>query len=157
LVLATKYDPVADRGLFYTNRILRIYVPYFAIMGFALAVAAFALVHAGTGPFAYIQAAGPTPTTILAMVATHLAIVGQDLFLFFGLDQGALHWSGAAPGLNVVLLQFLPPAWSISLELVFYAFAPWLVRLSSRTLFGLIAAGLALRVIFAHVGLPYDP
>jgi peptidoglycan/LPS O-acetylase OafA/YrhL len=157
LVLATKYDPAADRRLFYTNRLLRIYVPYLAILLFALAVAAFAFVRSHAGPFAAWQGAAPTPATWLAMAVSHLTIVGQDAFLFLKLDHGALHWSGAAPGLNVVLLQLLPPAWSISLELVFYAFAPWLARLRSRTLVGLLSASLGLRLLLARAGLPFDP
>lgn len=157
LVLSTKYDPVQDRRLFYTNRILRIYVPYFAIAAFAFAVAAFAYRHSGAGPFASMKANNLTLSTTLAMIVTHITIVGQDLFLFFRLDNGALHWSGAAPGLNVVMLQLLPPAWSISLELVFYALAPWLVRRSSRALAVVIAASLALRLVFWRIGLPNDP
>lgn len=37
-------------------------------------------------------------------------------------------------------------AWSLSLEIAFYAMAPWLVRLKSRTLFGLIAASLCVKI-----------
>jgi peptidoglycan/LPS O-acetylase OafA/YrhL len=157
LVLSTKYDPIKDRRLFYTNRALRIYVPYFAIVGFALVVAAFAFQHSGSGPFAAMKLDNPTLPTILAMIVTHITIVGQDLFLFFRLNDGALQWSGATPGLNVVLLLLLPPAWSISLELVFYALAPWLIRASSRALLGVIAASLCLRLIFWRAGLPPDP
>lgn len=157
LVLSTKYDPVEDRALFYTNRALRIYVPYFTILAFALAVGTFAVFHSDTGPFAVMKTIGPTWRAALAMIVTQITIVGQDLLLFFRLDHGALQWSGATPALNVVVMQPLPPAWSISLELVFYALAPWLVRWSSRALVCVVVASLCLRGLFWWAGLPADP
>jgi peptidoglycan/LPS O-acetylase OafA/YrhL len=157
LVLTTKYAPVQDRRLFYTNRMLRIYAPYFAMVGVALAIATFAFFHAGAGPFVAMRAAALTPGALLATVVTNITILGQDLFVFFGLDHGALRWTGAAPTLNVVVLQLIPPAWSISLELMFYALAPWLVRFSNRALVAIVAASLCLRLLFWRAGLPSDP
>ncbi|MCR5875181.1 acyltransferase [Phenylobacterium sp. J426] len=157
LVLSTKYDPVADRGVFYSNRLLRIFIPYFAVLAFAGLVGILAYFMRSTGPFALIEANDPDFAALGLLILTQITIVGQELFLFLTMADGSLQWSGAKPDLGVVDMLLIPPVWSISLELMFYAVAPWLVRLRSRWLLALIAASLLLRVAFVSAGLKDDP
>src|SRR5205814_8031796 len=64
----------------------------------------------------------------------------------------------AAPIGHPKLLHFyelIPQGWSIALELYFYALAPLLARLSTRVLWGIVAASGALRLLFSTIGLDY--
>lgn len=66
---------------------------------------------------------------------TNVVIVGQDISTYRG---GGL---------------FLPQAWSVSLELYFYVLAPWLVRLRSPKIIGLIIISIIARLIGYSRGL----
>jgi len=110
-------QPAALRR-FYTDRFWRILPQYFC----ALFVAAL-LWHTGVqSPF--LQR---TPH-VLEWLA-NLLVVPLGYFMFTGFDSFAL----------------IPPAWSLAVELQFYLFAPWLLRLSSR---GWVVAMLASLAVF---------
>lgn len=88
---------------------------------------------------------------------TNMVVLGQDMLLFFHLTEDGLTLAGEGIDPDVWPLQIVPQAWSISLELMFYALAPFLVRLRTSYLTGLILLLAGLRVaLFAH-GLYKDP
>ncbi|HSV47656.1 MAG TPA: acyltransferase family protein [Ramlibacter sp.] len=100
-------SPMAARPmLFYGERALRLLPLYyfFALMG--------ALAWQLAGPQPFIGVARPS----LAQWLANLLIVPLNFFMFW-------------PALEA--LVFIPPAWSLGLELQFYLLAPWLMR--SRT------------------------
>jgi len=161
LVLDTKYGRSwrAVR-LFWQNRYLRLAPVYWIVLFGTLAhtllrrpqeeVVA-TLPQMGAGSIAYIAIA-------------NLVILGQDLTNFIGfspeLGERGFHfvsqmWGGSThPGWRFLLV---PPAWTVALELVFYAVVPLLVRL--RT-WGLVAVGLAsigVRFALYGAGLRHDP
>ena len=67
-------------------------------------------------------------------------IVGTELTSYFTFDpQTGFDWVWNAPGaLPGWTFCFLPQAWSVGLELVFYAMVPLLVHLSTRGLWTLV-------------------
>jgi peptidoglycan/LPS O-acetylase OafA/YrhL len=107
--------PMAQRPmLFYGERALRLLPLYyfFALLGMlAWQVAA---------PQPYIAVERPSTAQWLA----NLTIVPLDFFMFW-------------PSLEA--LVFVPPAWSLGLELQFYALAPWVVRSRTATAAGMVA------------------
>lgn len=107
--------PMAQRPLlFYGERALRLLPLYyfFTLLGMlAWRVAA---------PQPYIAVESPSMAQWLA----NLAIVPLDFFMFW-------------PSLEA--LVFVPPAWSLGLELQFYALAPWLVRSRTAMAAGMVA------------------
>lgn len=108
LILDTTYKDDAPR--FYLNRALRIFPAYWIVAGVTLA---YLLYKDSYWPMNAIVRSGSEPLTILANVA----IFGQDLL--FTHDPQRL------------LIQ---PAWSIAMELCFYALAPLLVKTPTKVL-----------------------
>jgi peptidoglycan/LPS O-acetylase OafA/YrhL len=51
----------------------------------------------------------------------------------------------------------VPQSWSLSIELMFYLLAPWLVRRGTGVLAAIMAATIAGRVALASIGLSFDP
>jgi peptidoglycan/LPS O-acetylase OafA/YrhL len=161
LVLNEKYGP-DDTWLFYSNRALRIYVPYLAVFAAAFVAIAPLTLLLGHGPgyaAALIDAAPKLDLAAWIFLAfTSLAIVGQDVALWLGFD-GHLYVTGSyqTSPVWVQSLQLVPQAWSLSLELTFYALAPFLLRGRFALLIGIIAASLALRAVASRFGLDGDP
>jgi peptidoglycan/LPS O-acetylase OafA/YrhL len=156
LVLETKYR---DVGLFYSNRLLRLLPAYFVMMAIS-AVIVFGFNASATSTQEIFATAYGHPATAALFVTENLALVGQDLLYWFRIaPDGTLPFdpTGAPPtDASPVAWQALlvPQSWSLSLELMFYALAPILARLSWRWLAALAAASIALR--FAGYLLPLD-
>lgn len=90
----------------------------------------------------------------------NLTLLGQELLFWFKVSGEATFSfdpSNAPPSATAAVgWQFLlvPQAWSLSMEVVFYALAPYLARARTRTLSALALASMALRV--AGHWLPVD-
>ncbi|MES1200129.1 MAG: acyltransferase [Pseudomonadota bacterium] len=154
LVLDGKYK---DVGLFYSNRLLRLFPTYTVMMAIA-AIALFGFDLTATFSKDGIIAAYQHPATAAFFSLENLIIVGQDLLYWFTLQpDGALHFDpgGATPSDTVTLAWqplLVPQSWSLSLELIFYALAPWFARRGTLTIAAIAAASIALR--FAGHALP---
>lgn len=156
LVLGGKYT---DRGLFYSNRLLRLLPAYFVMM----AIAAFTLsalnASATASQDTFAKAFGH-PATAALMTFENIGLIGQDLLYWFRLPgDGAIVFdpTGAPPTEeSPVAWQALlvPQSWSLSLELMFYAIVPFLARLRTGWLVAICAASIGLR--FAGHLLPVD-
>lgn len=160
-ILTEKYDPRTDLGVFYTNRFLRIYSIYFVSL--LISLAAYAVIYeAGKGGWLHyvVNNIGKIDTLGQAWLAfTALFIVGQESTLFLTLENGALAFTPDGPGGATPIWYFMPvpQAWSISLELMFYALVPFLIRYSTRVLWGIVAATMVLRIAIYAAGYQNDP
>jgi peptidoglycan/LPS O-acetylase OafA/YrhL len=161
LILNEKYGP-GHIWLFYSNRALRIYVPYLVVFIGALVAIVPLTFLLGQPPGYAAPLIGAAPKLDLAtwvfVAFTSFAIVGQDLALWLGFD-GHLYVTGSfeTSPIWVNSLQLLPHAWSLSLELMFYAVAPFLLRRHIMVLVGIVAVSYAARVVASHFGLRGDP
>ena len=156
LVLEGKYKHV---GLFYSNRLLRLMPTYFVMMAIA-AVTLWGLNASATGSVEIFATAFANPTTALVLAFENVAIVGQEMLFWVTIGpDGSLSFdpSGKLPDETTTLAWqalLVPQAWSLSMELMFYALAPFLARLDWRTLLAIACLSLALR--FAGGALPVD-
>lgn len=156
LVLDGKY---ADRGLFYSNRLLRL-APTYAAMAAITAVALFVFRISATATPELFQTAYANPLTAAVMVFENIAVVGQELLFWFRIsDDGGLIFdsTGVLPGETTTVgwqALLVPQSWSLSMELMFYALAPFLARMSWKAVLGVAVASIALR--FAGHWLPVD-
>lgn len=150
LVLSGKYS--RQTGLFYSNRLLRLMPTYFLMCAlYALALWGFNA-SATADPNLFARAFS-NPGTAMVMAFENLAILGQELLFWFTIGpHGELVFNatGAVPNPPDLLLGWqallVPQSWSLSMELMFYALAPFLARLSWRWLAAIAAASIALRL-----------
>jgi len=156
LVLDGKYR---GPGIFYSNRVLRLAPTYFVALLLA-AVALFGFGASATATPEMFAGFYRHPGAALLLGFQNLTVLGQELLFWFKVTGEAtfsFDASNAPPsGSAAVGWQFLlvPQAWSLSMEMVFYALAPYLARTKSVTLAALALASMAMRV--AGHWLPVD-
>ena len=165
LVLNEKYRPGSSTySLFISNRFLRLFPVYVTVLCLTLLLA-FAL--------SFFSSAKELPfivqwrslerldwPSLVFLVASQIAMWGQDLYLFLTVKDGALaFWPDfyTAPQPAYTLLP-IPQSWTLGLEFSFYLIAPFIVRRTVGAIVLVLAASLALR-LFLQFGLGYygDP
>lgn len=171
LILTEKYTGPGSLKTFYSNRLIRLFPAYWAVT-LAIAVIGVGLIATtGQGTSVVQRLVNYSDQfsvwTWVALAFSHVFIVGQDWLFFCGIDlvsnaPGLASAAGSAGGELYFIRsyndtatpasQFLldSPAWTIGVELTFYAFAPWLVKLSNRSLALVAAASLGARVFAIH-------
>jgi peptidoglycan/LPS O-acetylase OafA/YrhL len=161
LILNEKYVGPDGRSLFYGNRFLRIFPLYwiFLVLEFIVCLAGYVAAHRGALAVWLDNWSLLTTANAAFLILTNLLLFGQDCTLFLRLGGSGLEWRTqfhlSDPG--VFDFMFVPQAWSLSLELVFYLIAPFIVRRSVWSI-GLIAAAcLAARIAGYVMGLKNDP
>lgn len=148
LVLEGKY---ADRGLFYSNRLLRIFPTYGAMVVLA-AIGLFGFKASATSSPEIFQTAYSHLGSAVVLGIENIVLVGQDLLFWFKLspDGSFVFDPFNTPPTDQLPLAWqpllVPQSWSLSLELMFYAIAPFLARLSWRWLALLAALSIGLRL-----------
>ena len=166
LVLNEKYVGEGAYFTFVRARLWRL-LPVFWVVLVATLLAAF-VIHAACGrdipPLAHWRAHGAAMpwSHWLGLLLVNGTIVGQDVVSFLALDpvQHELFFTAdfQRAALPAWRFLFVPQAWTVGVELMFYAVAPCLVRRRSGVLLALIAASLMLRVGLMHkFRLGHDP
>lgn len=169
LILAEKY-PATKQGtwLFYSNRFLRIYPVYWSVCGLFVVIWLLSKLFPGV-----VRPPGNAldlwiqwfPAfrweTIAYVVASNVALLGLDVGLFLKITDGALAFTSTLyqPEPRIYSLAFIPQAWTLGIEVIVYALAPFVFRLPTPALIVLAAASLALRGVFAANGVfapPWD-
>jgi peptidoglycan/LPS O-acetylase OafA/YrhL len=163
MVLTEKYHTFSQ---FFTNRLLRLYPAYLAVVAVTLAhsLLRWAIGRSAADPGLLLYETHFAPLDWLAktyVVGTNAVLWGQDaaLFLEFSGDGRSLDFTTnfAATYPFVEKLLLVPQAWSLSIELGFYLLAPWLVMLRTASLVGILIATLVARIALAAGGLSFDP
>jgi peptidoglycan/LPS O-acetylase OafA/YrhL len=166
LILNEKYVGPGSYGVFVRSRLWRLLPMFFVVLAATLLLGW--VLHAGFGitiePFATWREHGPGMPWSHAFVlaASNVTIVGQDLVNFAAVDP-TTHRLFFTPDFHGEVQpgwQFLlvPQAWTIALELAFYALAPLLVRRHALWLAVGVLASLGLRVwLMRHFQVRHDP
>ena len=137
LVLNTKYLK-SRNGIraFFAARALRIFPIYWMILFLTLVASAGSfLLRSNWGalqPFSEYKSTLPVGTTIGFIVA-NIMIIGQDVLLFLGFDQNmniGPVWQASNNNVFPYDFMLVPQMWSVSLELMFYAIAPFILERS---------------------------
>lgn len=139
---------------FYKSRALRLYPVYFVVAALTLVA-----VIVGNPKFFDFYRMVPMSSALLVGIS-NLTLFGQDWVMFLGLNGGQLQIATNLFDTQIPLYQglLIPQAWTLGLELTFYALAPFILR-SRKKIFALLVISLGLRVAsiaFFGVGLE-DP
>jgi peptidoglycan/LPS O-acetylase OafA/YrhL len=168
LILNEKYINANNSyKLFITNRLLKLYPIYVVVL--LLMIVTGGVIYAVTGQLDkttalsyfinYYPQMGPFSFIFLAFV--NIFIFFQDVVMFLGLNvhTGNLFFTADFKTTNPGLYNFLfiPQAWSIGLELMFYLIAPFVVRRNLKIISVLILISLSIRIYLVRHGLTEDP
>jgi len=140
LVLDRKYNFEGATIIFYQQRYLRLAPMYWVTLVVTLIAAGMhgLAVHRLSGAIQawFSEAPKMAPLTLATLLATQLTLCGIDALMFLKLAGNPLHLS-FTPSFQTEALpaaQFLvvPQAWSLSIEILFYILAPFVLRRSSK-------------------------
>lgn len=166
LILETKYRGSDQLWLFYSNRVLRLFPLYwfFVLIYFALAVVP---MWRAQPPILQILVTANRSVgfALDGSIASILAIIpnaiflGSDLlrqFIFNSETQTLSLWAVGLQETADLKIRgafwylLIPQSWSLSVELVFYAFVPFLVRLRTLLLIALLAGFICIQYSMLH-------
>jgi len=165
LILNEKYVGANNSyKLFITNRFLRIFPVYWIvlIMVVGYSLVSFLLQQPETPLHFYQQYAGQLGFVNTAfLLVTNLGIFFQDWLLFLGFNKttGLLYFTTNFQAGNPQLYHFLfiPQAWTISLELMFYLLAPFILRRGIKVIAAILLISITIKVLLFNSGLNFDP
>ncbi|MEM5012059.1 acyltransferase [Niallia taxi] len=162
LILNDKYVGKGSYRLFFSNRLLKLYPTYLVvlILTVLISIVSFKLTSDG-GFLSLFNLEENSIFSMLFLGLTNLSLLGQDIVMFLHIDNdGMLNFTSNFRDTNSPAYRMLaiPPAWSLSLELMFYLLAPFLVRLNYFKLSVVILISLVLKIyILVGLGLFNDP
>ena len=166
LILNEKYIGRNDSyKLFISNRLLRLYPVYWAVLIIILSWSLILFLKTGHPYYTFglfeQYRNSMSFSSYCFLVFTNIFLVGQDLVMFLGLNvhTGNLFFAKDFSLTDPKLFSFLfvPQAWTIGVEMTFYLFAPFLVRRSPRVIGAIMALSLLSAFWIHHAGLPEDP
>jgi peptidoglycan/LPS O-acetylase OafA/YrhL len=135
LILNEKYTGAGSWRVFITNRMLRLYPIYWAVLILTLVICLIGFWGWGNNYFLWTWFANWESMhfyTIVILVIVNLFLFGSDWLFFSAIDKstGLLQSSSSAFLSSPPTYSFLavPQSWSIGAELSFYLLAPFLVR-----------------------------
>lgn len=165
LIINEKYVGKDSYKTFITNRFLKIFPTYYACLAATIIVSAVFYLAFNNAlkldPFIhYFHRIGLSAQAF--MVAVNTFIFGQDAVMFTGVDmkEGTFFFTSNFRMSDPPLYNFLllPQAWSISIELMFYLMAPFIVRRNIFFILPFIAASFGIKYYTTNVmGLNFDP
>ncbi|MFC8302296.1 acyltransferase family protein [Specibacter sp. NPDC057265] len=163
MVLESKYLKLPDKvwATFMQSRLARLFPVY--LLTAALTMGLLLLggnIFVGDDPQRLPEFFSLPLATWLPMALSNLIIVTQDWALFAGVDSGGqLFYTPDFRSVDVPAYKYflIPQAWTVGLELVFYASAPFIARCCNRTLFALMAGSIGLRIGLGFAGMSADP
>jgi peptidoglycan/LPS O-acetylase OafA/YrhL len=165
LVLNEKYRLGSSTySLFISNRFMRLFPVYAAVLGLTLLLAFAISYFSPSRSLLFVdqwRAIGHLDWLSVAfLVASQIAMWGQDLYLFLTIRDGSLaFWPDFHTASHpVYTLLPIPQAWTLGLELSFYLLAPFIVRRSFHKVAVILVISLVLRLLL-QFGLGYygDP
>jgi peptidoglycan/LPS O-acetylase OafA/YrhL len=158
LILNGKYgDTPRGNWIFYTNRAVKIYVPYFAILAATIAVCLISKLISGNALLLNVwfsEAGNMTLSTWAFALFTNVFIVGQEWGYLLIYRAGSLFFDLQAFGKPPIAAQFtiIAPAWTLSIELMFYMLAPFILRRHVLLIAALALASHYIRFEAYHLG-----
>jgi peptidoglycan/LPS O-acetylase OafA/YrhL len=138
---------------FYTNRFLRLYPMYFiTILMVVVLSLLFGVTLGSWGKLQYytnIYHQQPASLgSLVVVLLSNVTLIGQDIISLFEIGAGGqLHFMGLGTEMQLQELLFIPIAWTIAIEMLFYLATPFVVTKKIPTILVLIGLTLALRAI----------
>ncbi|RTY92234.1 MULTISPECIES: acyltransferase [unclassified Flavobacterium] len=165
MILNEKYIGINNSyKLFITNRFIRLYPIYWAVVLLTLMICVTALFTNKDiiTPFSSYASVHQNVFSFSYLILTNILLIGQDIVMFLGIDpsNGILFLTSDFRNTYPPLYSFLfiPQAWTLGLEITFYLIAPFILRKKTTIIIWLILLSFLLRLyIFNYLGFKNDP
>jgi peptidoglycan/LPS O-acetylase OafA/YrhL len=146
-----------SRRNFYLNRFLRIFPMYWLVLTVTLIFRSIDSKIDGISPDVDFNLSNQFQ--LLFLILLNILILGSDLLVFLRVNSDGMFDFIGFRNTNVTGTEYLlvSPIWSVSLELVFYIFAPFLIKRTTRTLSLVIVVLLFARSVIHLLGVNEDP
>lgn len=159
IILSEKYiDNNTSYGLFLSNRFLRLFPIYWVVLLLTVIISIF--FHGSVNTLQFYENHQLSIFSCLFLIVSQLIIIGQDALLFLGLDpEGVFFFTSNFRETDPRLHQFLfvPQAWTISLEIMFYLIAPFLVKKTAKFLVVIFVLSVLAKMFLMNKGFSFDP
>ena len=154
---------------FYINRVLRLFPIYFAVslltLGFLIYMEFYPLqsnqdsfvLNSSMSFFNIYGEVGIIGK--ISLVLSNILIIGQDWIMFTGVFEGGFGFTSnnTTSEVNVWHGLLIPQAWTLGVEISFYALAPFVLK-RKKTIIILIILSLMVRTYIIYIGLGFkDP
>jgi len=152
LVLESKYS---DKTMaFYRNRFLRIFPTYWTI----LLLAVVATLFFGENKLEKLIDGNFSVGTLILMLVSNAMIFGSDMMMFFSTGIDGLFVTGNFQNEEVKLYEYhyIPQAWTLPLELIFYLIVPFFSR-KLHIIIALLIVSLLIKVLTLQAFGRIDP
>jgi peptidoglycan/LPS O-acetylase OafA/YrhL len=168
LILTEKYVGRGAWRAFYVNRFLRLFPIYYVVLALTLAGAAISVASGRALPdylSGWREFGGSVAAwKLMAISLPNFTILGLDLLHFLDIRPSGTISLAVEPAVGLhdfaaVGRHFsvVPQAWTLGIELMFYAIVPSIVRWRSSALFLLLAGCGMARAIGYGLGFAHDP
>jgi peptidoglycan/LPS O-acetylase OafA/YrhL len=136
---------------FWFSRALRLYPMYFIICILVL-IRSQLIPDISDGLFGF-------PNFAIGMgIFSNLTLFGTDSLMFLHSDSSGINFGGFnSEGLPLWNMLFIPQAWSLGIEVVFYLLAPYLFKLKTKWLLLIGCISILLRISLILNGFSNDP
>jgi peptidoglycan/LPS O-acetylase OafA/YrhL len=147
IIVKNKYQ---SKKLFYINRFLRIYPIYLVVLFVQIIV--YFISKEQVLALSVIQASPFFAKCLL--VISNFTILFQDLTLFLSINDSRLFFTSDFTKSDILLTYGLlnPPAWSLSLEILFYIIAPFILK-RPKAIFALFLLSILIRFFLINLGI----
>lgn len=150
---------------FYCSRLLRIFIPYFVVITFILLSSILTGIFFGKWgelqPYIEYSSNKNGVLGVLFVTLSNMIVAFQDMVLFLTHDAGqSFQFTTNFTDSQQPLYKYLiiPQGWSISLELIFYLLAPFLVKMRTMRLAVIAAISTVMRIMtYEILRLSNDP
>lgn len=163
LILNEKYSNPQSNWLFFSNRFLRLFPIYWAVLLLTILASYISYLWIGNSLFFSVYLEYPISTLAYFLFGLiNILIIGQDTTVFLELQTTTNNFvftnNFRESTLAASRFLLIPQAWSLSLELLFYLVAPFLLRRSSKIILITMLASLVIRLFILYdIGWNHDP
>jgi peptidoglycan/LPS O-acetylase OafA/YrhL len=165
MILDKKYIGEGSYILFLSNRFLRLYPMFWIVLCLTIlsSVISYAFFQKWLMLSPYIKYFDiMTIPTLLFQIITNITLFGQDIVMFLGMHQetGGMYFTYDFSTSDPMFWEFLfiPQAWSLGIEVMFYLIAPFIVRKSNHFIMLLIILSFSIRLFtYFYLGYINDP
>jgi peptidoglycan/LPS O-acetylase OafA/YrhL len=132
LILNEKYNSPDKTIIFYKNRLLKLLPIYWTVLSLTLllSIVSYFTFNKGGTLLHFIDDFDDLGFFAFYVVFSNVFLMGQDLLMFLGLNEEGVVLTKSFSDTSTPLHKFIiiPQAWTLSLEIVFYLMAPFLLR-----------------------------